>query len=56
MSALEQDQMVAEVSSGTKLTARNRTAAILVVVFAQQIEHVVPLTWDQVILRAVVLR
>lgn len=40
--------MVTEVSSGTKLTTRDRAAAILVVVFAQQIEHVVPLTWDQV--------
>jgi hypothetical protein len=48
MSVLEQEQMIAEVSSGTKLTIRDRAAAILVVVFAQQIEHVVPLTWDQV--------
>jgi integrase len=48
MPALEQEQMVAEVSAGTKLTARDRAAAILVVVFAQQIEHVVPLTWDHV--------
>ena len=48
MSALEQEEMVTEVSCGTKLTTRDRAAAILVVVFAQQIEHVVPLTWDQI--------
>ncbi|MER7244648.1 hypothetical protein [Kribbella sp. NPDC000426] len=48
MPTLEQEQMVAEVSSGTKLTTRDRAAAILVVVFAQQIEDVVSLTWDHV--------
>jgi integrase len=40
--------MVVEVSSGTRLTTRDRAAAILVVVFAQQIEHVISLDWDQV--------
>ncbi len=48
MPALEQERLVTEVSSGTKLTTRDRAAAILVVVFAQQVEDVVSLTWDHV--------
>jgi len=48
MPALEQERLVTEVSSGTKLTTRDRAAAILVVVFAQQVEDVVSLTWHHV--------
>jgi hypothetical protein len=48
MPALEQETLVAEVTTGTKLTTRDRAAAILIVVFAQQVENVAALTRDQV--------
>ncbi|MDX3005427.1 hypothetical protein PWY87_27365 [Kribbella solani] len=48
MPALEQHSLVAEVSTGTKLTTRDRAAAILIVVFAQLAENVAALTRDQV--------
>jgi hypothetical protein len=48
MPALEQETLVAEVSTSTKLTTRDRSAAILIVVFAQQLEDVAALTRDQV--------
>ena len=48
MSALDQDQAVQRVVNTQELTRRDRAAAILVLVFGQQIEDVVALTWNDV--------
>lgn len=48
MSALDQDRAVERVVHTQELTRRDRAAAILVLVFGQQIEDVVALTWDAV--------
>ncbi|MEV4263553.1 hypothetical protein [Kribbella sp. NPDC049584] len=48
MSAVDQEQAVNRVVHTDELTARDRAAAILVLVFGQQIEDVVGLTWDDV--------
>jgi len=48
MSAVEQDQAVQKVVYTTELDDRDRAAAILVLVFGQQVERVVTLTWDDV--------
>jgi len=48
MSAHDQDQAVQLVVHTEELTQRDRAAAILVLVFGQQIEDVVALTWDDV--------
>lgn len=48
MSALDQDHAVQRVVHTKEITRRDRAAAILVLVFGQQIEDVVTLTWDDV--------
>jgi hypothetical protein len=48
MSAVDQEQAMNRVVHTDELTARDRAAAILVLVFGQQIEDVVGLTWDDV--------
>lgn len=48
LSAADQDLALEEVVGGSALTVRDRAAAILVLVFGQQIEKVVSLTWDDV--------
>lgn len=48
MSAVDQEQALNRVVHTDELTARDRAAAILVLVFGQQIEDVVGLTWDDV--------
>lgn len=48
MSALDQDRAVERVVHTQELTRRDRAAAILVLVFGQQIEDLVALTWDAV--------
>lgn len=48
MSATEQERAVERVVYSEELSARDRAAAILVLVFGQQIEDVVGLTWDNV--------
>jgi hypothetical protein len=48
LSAAEQDQAVQAAVHGEELNTRDRAAAILVIVFGQQIEHVVRLTWHDV--------
>lgn len=48
MSALDQDRAVERVVHTQEFTRRDRAAAILVLVFGQQIEDVVALTWDAV--------
>jgi hypothetical protein len=48
LSASGQDEAVRRVVHTTELTSRDRAAAILVVVFAEQIENVIKLTWDDV--------
>jgi len=48
MSALGQDRAVQRVVHAQELTHRDRAATILVIVFGQQIEDVVVLTWDDV--------
>lgn len=48
LGAEEQDQAIQRVVHTAELTPRDRAAAILVLVFAQQIEKVVRLTWDDV--------
>jgi hypothetical protein len=48
LSADEQDQAIHQVVHTDELTPRDHAAAILVLVFAQQIEKVVRLTWDDV--------
>lgn len=50
LSAAEQDEAVHQVVHTDELSARDRAAAVLVVVFGQQIEHVVKLTWHDVTL------
>lgn len=49
MPATEQDAVVERVVHTDELTMRDRAASILVVVFGQQVEDVVKLTWDDVI-------
>ncbi|TCM37894.1 hypothetical protein EV648_118106 [Kribbella sp. VKM Ac-2568] len=46
LSAEAQDKAIQRVVYTTELTARNRTAAILVLVFAQRVEKISKLTWD----------
>ncbi len=48
LSAQQQVQAVQRVVHSNELNPRDRAAATLVIVFAQQIEHVVRLTWDAV--------
>lgn len=48
MSALDQDHALQRVVHTHELTQRDRAAAILVIVFGQQMEDVVKLTWDDV--------
>ena len=48
MSAADQEQAVNRVLHTDELTARDRAAAILVLVFGQQIEGLVGLTWNDV--------
>lgn len=48
MSVDAQEQAVQRVVHTDELSPRDRAAAILVLVFAQQIEHVVQLTWNDV--------
>ncbi len=48
LSKSEQDAVVERVVHTDELTARDRAAAILVVVFGQHIEDVIQLTWDDV--------
>lgn len=48
MSAGEQERAVERVVHGEELSARDRAAAILVLVLGQQVEDVVGLTWDNV--------
>ncbi|WP_202870730.1 hypothetical protein [Kribbella sp. VKM Ac-2571] len=48
MSAVDQEQAVQRVVHTDELAPRDRAAAILVLVFGQQIEGVVGLTWDDV--------
>ncbi|MFT4081072.1 MAG: hypothetical protein QM638_00650 [Nocardioides sp.] len=48
LSPADQELTLNEVVAGTALTVRDRAAAILVLVFGQQIERVVALTWDDV--------
>lgn len=49
LSSAAQDVALAEVVDGDSLTTRDRAAAILVLVFGQQLEDVVALTWDDVV-------
>lgn len=44
----DQQEVLADVVSGTQLSARDRLAAILVLVFAQPIERIRNLTWDDI--------
>jgi integrase len=48
LNAADQELALDEVVTGGALTVRDRAAAILVLVFGQQIERVVALTWDDV--------
>lgn len=48
LSAADQELALDEVITGSALTVRDRAAAILVLVFGQQNERVVALTWDDV--------
>lgn len=48
LSPTEQDQAIGRVVHTDDLTPRDRAAAILVLVFAQQIDKIVRLTWDDV--------
>jgi hypothetical protein len=48
LSAQQQGQAVQRVVHSDELNPRDRASATLVIVFAQQIEHVVRLTWDDV--------
>lgn len=48
LSADEQENALCQVVHSDQLSARDRVAAILVIVFGQQIERVVSLTWDDV--------
>jgi hypothetical protein len=48
LSASQQEEAVQQVVHGDLLSPRDRVAAILVIVFGQQIEHVAALTWDDV--------
>ncbi len=49
LSAADQDAALAKVVDGDTLTTRDRAAAMLVLVFGQQLEDVVTLTWDDVV-------
>jgi hypothetical protein len=49
MNAIDQEHAVQRVVHTEELTPRDRAAAILVLVFGQQIEDVVRLTWDEVV-------
>lgn len=46
LSADEQDEAIHRVVFTNELTIRNRAAAILVIVFAQRVEDIIKLTWD----------
>lgn len=48
MSKSDQDDAVERVVHTEELTVRDRAAAILVIVFGQQIEDVIKLTWDDI--------
>ncbi|MDN5919276.1 MAG: hypothetical protein L0I76_29975 [Pseudonocardia sp.] len=48
LSAAEQDSALKRVISPDELDVRERAAAILVLVFGQQVEHVARLTWNNV--------
>jgi integrase len=48
LSAADQDAALTEVVDGKRLSVRDRAAAILVLVFGQQLQDVVALTWDDV--------
>jgi hypothetical protein len=48
MNAKDQDEAVQRVVHSDEFTPRDRAAAILVLVFGQQIEDVVGLTWDDI--------
>jgi hypothetical protein len=48
LSAADQGEAIRRVVHSDELNARDRAAAILVLVFGQQIEHVVQLTWRDV--------
>lgn len=49
LSAADQDAALSEVVDGESMTPRDRAAAILVLVFGQQLQDVVGLTWDDVV-------
>jgi len=48
LSGADQDAALGQVVDGKSLSARDRAAAILVLVFGQQLEDVVALTWDDI--------
>lgn len=48
LSAADQETALTEVIDGGDLSSRDRAAAILILVFGQQIEDVVALTWEDV--------
>ena len=48
LSGADQDTALGQVVDGKSLSARDRAAAILVLVFGQQLEDVVALTWDDI--------
>ena len=48
LSSTDQDAALGEVVDGAGLSVRDRAAAILALVFGQQIEKVVALTWDDI--------
>lgn len=48
LGATDQDAVLGGVVDGDSLSARDRAAAILVLVFGQQLEKVVALTWDDI--------
>lgn len=58
LSAGEQGHAIDRVIGGDTLTARDRAAAVLLLIFAQPVEAIVALTWDDVIItrRKVTLR
>lgn len=48
LSPVEQDSALERITAPNELDPRERAAAILVLVFGQQLEHVVQLTWDNI--------
>lgn len=51
LSTAEQNQALHEVTRGSRLTTRDRAAAILILVFGQRVEDVVALTWDDIVVK-----